>query len=127
MKSTIYIQRATFCELGFLIETAEQRELVKQIAVGASTQSDSPETQWALYNILRPYLSKNATLINVSEMPMHHSMQEHFKTRSDGVVILDQSLGWVTIECDQKGAEYLERLLREMRFSVDTTQEAIGG
>lgn len=126
-KSTIYIQRADFNSLGYVIETAEQRELCKQISMGASVSSDSPDTQWSIYNILRPYLQKNASLVSGSELPMHHALQEVFRTRSEGTIMVDQSLGWVTIEADKKGADYLENLFRDWKFSVDTSQEAYGG
>jgi hypothetical protein len=101
--------------------------LCERIAAGASTESDSPESQWALYNNLRPYLLKNATLLDTSELPMHHTLNERFRTRSGGIVHLNQSLGFVEISSDKLGAEYLERLFRDQGISVDTTKIAISG
>jgi hypothetical protein len=126
-KSTIYLQKASFNSLGYIAESAEQRELCKQITMGASVSSDSPDTQWSLYNLLRPYLQKNASLVSGSELPMHHALEEVYRTRSEGTIMLNQSLGWVTIEMDSKGKDYLENLLRDWKMSVDVSQEAYGG
>jgi hypothetical protein len=41
----VYIQKASFAPLGYLVETEQQRLITKMISEGAQKQIDSPESQ----------------------------------------------------------------------------------
>jgi hypothetical protein len=123
----VFIQKAEFSSLGYAVETEDQREMVKRIASGEETKSDSPETQLELHRFLRLYLFEHATPINLSGLPEHHSESLEYRTKSDGAIMLDNTLGWSTIFCNKRGAIYLENLLREKGYSVITSKEAISG
>jgi len=123
----VYIQRAQFTSLGYMVETEEQRQITAKVAAGEVTTTDSPETQWELHTFLNLYLFDHATPIDMVGLPQHHSGSLVYKTKSGGLIHLDNTMGWSTIECDPLGATYLENLLREKKYSVVTTKTAITG
>ncbi len=127
MRSKVYIEKAEFSSLGYIVETEEQRRLSKLISEGANSSSDSPRSQIELHYKLDNYLSKNATVIDGDTRTEFHSSYVTYETSSKGVILLDDTLGWSTIECDESGKNYLSRLLREWNYSVDTVKTAYTG
>jgi hypothetical protein len=123
----VYIQRAQFTSLGYMVETEEQRQITARIAAGEVTTTDSPETQWELHTFLNLYLFDHATPIDMVGLPQHHSGSIVYQTKSGGLIHLDNTMGWSSITCNKKGALYLENLLREKKYSVMTTKDAITG
>jgi hypothetical protein len=123
----VYIQKASFTSLGYLIETEQQRQLTKIIAEGGRGQSDSPESQLDLHHWLFDYLNTHAQVVGLNEMAQYHNQNVTFITKSGGTIEMDLSLGWSEISADEKGTNYLKNLLEEKGYSINTTETAYGG
>jgi len=123
----VYIQKAPFTPLGYLVEVEQQRQMTKIIAEGGRAQSDSPESQINLHHWLFDYLNTHAQVVGSNEMLQHHSQSVAFETKSGGTIKMDLSMGWSEISTDDKGANYLKNLLEEKGYSINTTENAYGG
>jgi len=123
----VYIQKASFTPMGYLVETEHQRQITKLISDGAQRQTDSPESQLDLHHWLFDYLNKHAQVVGSNEMAQHHSQSVAFETRSGGTIKLDLSMGWSEISVDSRGANYLKNLLEDAGYSINTTENAYGG
>ena len=64
----VYIQKASFTSLGYLVETEQQRQITKIISEGAQKQTDSPESQLNLHHWLFDYLNKHAQVVGSNEI-----------------------------------------------------------
>ena len=127
MAVVVYIQKAPFTPLGYLVEVEQQRQMTKIIAEGGRAQSDSPESQINLHHWLFDYLNTHAQVVGSNEMLQHHSQSVAFETKSGGTIKMDLSMGWSEISTDDKGANYLKNLLEEKGYSINTTENAYGG
>jgi len=123
----VYIQKAPFTPLGYLVETEQQRQITKLISEGAQKQTDSPESQLDLHHWLFDYLNTHAQVIGSNEMAQHHNQSVTFITKSGGTIKVDLSMGWSEISADGKGANYLKNLLEEAGYSINTQETAYGG
>lgn len=123
----VYIQKASFTSLGYLVETEQQRQLTKIMADGGRRQSDSPETQLQLHHWLFDYLNTHAQIVGSYERVEYHNQNVRFITKSGGTIEMDLSLGWSEISTDEKGANYLKNLLEEKGYSINTQETAYGG
>jgi len=99
----VYIQKANFTSLGYLIETAQQRQLTKIMAEDGRGQSDSPESQLQLHHWLFDYLNTHAQIVGSYGMVEYHNQNVKFLTKSGGMIEMDLSLGWSEISTDEKG------------------------
>ena len=122
----VYIQKASFTTLGYLVETEQQRQLTKIMAEGGRAQSDSPESQLQLHHWLFDYLNTHAQIVGSYEMAEYHNQNVRFLTKSGGNIEMDLSLGWSEISTDEKGANYLKYLLEEKGYSINTQETAYG-
>lgn len=127
MAIVVYIQKAPFVPMGYLIETEQQRQITKIIAEGGRTQTDSPESQLKLHHWLFDYLNTHAQVVGSNEMVQHHSQSVAFETKSGGTIKLDLSMGWSEISTDSRGTNYLKNLLEEKGYSINTQESAYGG
>ena len=127
MAVVVYIQKAPFTPLGYLVETEQQRQMTRIIAEGGKTQSDSPESQLDLHHWLFNYLNTHAQVVGSNEMAQYHNQNVTFITKSEGTIKLDLSMGWSEISTNEKGANYLKNLLEEAGYSINTTKNAFGG
>ena len=123
----VYIQKASFTSLGYLIETEQQRQLTKIMAEGGRVQSDSPQSQLDLHHWLFDYLNTHAQIVGSYGMAEYHNQNVRFTTKSGGTIEMDLSLGWSEISTDEKGANYLKNLLEEKGYSINTKETAYGG
>jgi len=123
----VYIQKASFTSLGYLVETEQQRQLTRIIAEGGRGQSDSPETQIQLHHWLFDNLNTHAQVVGSHEIAQYHNQNVRFLTKSGGTIEMDLSLGWSEISADEKGANYLKNLLEEKGYRINTTETAYGG
>jgi hypothetical protein len=123
----VYIQKASFTSLGYLVETEQQRQLTKIIAEGGRGQSDSPETQLQLHHWLFEYLNTHAQIVGSYGMAEYHNQNVKFLTKSGGTIEMDLSLGWSEISVDEKGVNYLKNLLEEKGYSINNQETAYGG
>jgi hypothetical protein len=123
----VYIQKASFTTLGYLVETEQQRQLTKIIAEGGRGQSDSPESQLQLHHWLFEYLTTHAKIVGSYGMTQYHNQNVRFLTKSGGTIEMDLSLGWSEISADEKGVNYLKNLLEEKGYSINTQETAFGG
>ncbi len=123
----VYIQKASFTSLGYLVETEQQRQLTKIIAEGGKAQSDSPETQLQLHHWLFDYLNTHTQIDGSYGMAHYHNQNARFLTKNGGMIELDLSLGWSGISADEKGASYLKNLLEEKGYSINTKETAYDG
>jgi hypothetical protein len=123
----VYIQKAPFTPLGYLVETEQQRQMTKIIAEGGRTQTESPESQLNLHHWLFNYLNAHAQVVGSNEMAQYHNQNVAFITKSGGTIKMDLSLGWSEISSDEKGANYLKNLFEEKGYSINTQETAYGG
>ena len=123
----VYIQKASFTQLGYLVETEQQRQLTKIMAEGGRAQSDSPQSQLDLHHWLFDYLNTHTQVIGSYRMAQYHNQNVRFLTKSGGTVEMDLALGWSEISSDEKGANYLKNLLEEAGYSINTQETAYGG
>jgi hypothetical protein len=123
----VYIQKASFTSLGYLIETEQQRQLTKIMAEGGRVQSDSPQSQLDLHHWLFDYLNTHAQVVGSYGMVEYHNQNVRFLTKSGGTIEMDLSLGWSEISTDEKGANYLKNFLEEKGYSINTKETAYGG
>ena len=127
MAIVVYIQKASFTSLGYLVETEQQRQITRIIAEGGRTQSDSPQSQLDLHHWLFEYLNTHAQIVGSYGMAQYHNQHVTFLTKSGGTIEMDLSLGWSDISADEKGANYLKNLLEEAGYSINTQETAYGG
>jgi hypothetical protein len=127
MAVVVYIQKASFTSLGYLVETEQQRQLTKILAEGGRAQSDSPQSQVDLHHWLFEYLNSHAQVVGSNEMAQYHNQNVRFLTKSGGTIEMDLSLGWSEISTDEKGSNYLKNLLEEKGYSINTQETAYGG
>ena len=123
----VYIQKAPFTPLGYLVETEQQRKMTKIIAEGGRTQTDSPQSQLDLHHWLFEYLNTHAQVVGSNEMAEYHNQNVTFITKSGGTIKMDLSMGWSEISADEKGVNYLRNLLEEAGYSINTQETAYGG
>ena len=126
MAVVVYIQKASFTSLGYLVETEQQRQLTKIMAEGGRGQSDSPQSQVDLHHWLFEYLNTHAKIVGSYGMTQYHNQNVRFITKSGGTIEMDLSLGWSEISTDEKGSNYLKNLLEEKGYSINTTETAYG-
>jgi hypothetical protein len=127
MAVVVYIQKASFTSLGYLVETEQQRQLTKILSEGGRAQSDSPETQLQLHHWLFDYLNTHAQISGSYGMAEYHNQNVRFLTKGGGTIEMELSLGWSKISTDEKGANYLKNLLEEKGYSINTQETAYGG
>ena len=127
MAVVVYIQKASFTSLGYLVETEQQRQLTKILSEGGRGQSDSPESQLQLHHWLFDYLNTHAQIVGSYGMAEYHNQNVRFLTKSGGTIKMDLSMGWSEISTDEKGANYLKNLLEEAGYSINTTENAYSG
>lgn len=89
----MYIQKAPFTPLGYLVETEHQRQITKLISEGAQKQTDSPESQLNLHRWLFDYLNTHAQVVGSNEMAQYHNQNVTFITKSGGTIKMDLSMG----------------------------------
>jgi len=123
----VYIQKAPFISLGYLVETEQQRQITRLISEGAQKQTDSPESQLNLHHWLFDYLNTHAQVVGSNEMAEYHNQFVTFLTKSGGMIKLDLSMGWSEISADSRGSNYLKNLLEETGYSINTQETAYGG
>ena len=123
----VFIQKASFTSLGYLVETAQQRQLTKIMAEGGRGQSDSPQNQVDLHHWLFDYLNTHAKVVGSYGMAEYHNQNVRFLTKSGGTIEMDLSPGWSEISTDEKGVGYLQNLLEGKGYSINTTETAYGG
>jgi hypothetical protein len=123
----VYIQKAPFTPLGYLVEVEQQRQITKMISEGAQKQTDSPESQLNLHHWLFDYLNTHAQVVGSYGMAEYHCQNVTFLTKSGGTIKMDLSMGWSEISTDEKGANYLKNLLDEAGYSINTQETAYGG
>ena len=122
----VYIQKASFTSLGYLVETKQQRQLTKILSEGGRGQSDSPQSQLGFHHWLFDYLNTHAQVVGSYGMVEYHNQNVKFLTKSGGTIEMDLSLSWSEISTDEKGANYLKNLLEEKGYSINTTETAYG-
>jgi hypothetical protein len=126
MAVVVYIQKASFTSLGYLVETEQQRQLTKIMAEGGQGQSDSPESQLQLHHWLFEYLNTHAQIVGSYGRVEYHNQNVRFLTKSGGTIEMDLSLGWSEISTDENGANYLKNLLEEKGYGINTQETAYG-
>jgi len=127
MAVVVFIQKASFTSLGYLVETEQQRQLTKIIAEGGRAQSDSPQSQVDLHHWLFEYLNTHAQVVGSYGLAEYHNQNVKFLTKSGGTIEMDLSLSWSEISADEKGANYLKNLLEDAGYSINTQETAYGG
>lgn len=68
MAVVVYIQKAPFTPIGYLVETEQQRQMTRIIAEGGRAQSDSPQSQLDLHHWLFEYLNTHTQVVGSNEM-----------------------------------------------------------
>jgi len=124
---TAFIQEAKWTKLGYLVESTNQRKIAGDIVTGKETPSDSPQDMRVLYGTILNHLKKNATVADNSCDLGEHNYSVFFITRSQARIKMSDSFGFLEIEVDSKGKDYLVSFLENNSFSVDTTKAAYGG